>query len=191
MQINQQINLKCKSGCKDQESIQSSTTLDPGYHWKSDKHTVKHHKREPRGQPFPSRWPQGTYINDAHKDTANTRQKNHNIHKSSTALKQSVKYFIGGLKTFSQHQPRPYSVVDQNIFGKVTKNTTNTTAKRPAPPSRRPQGYKEQIRQHNTHQHEALSTKTLHKRGTLLEQSVKILSLEGLNPFHGTNLDLS
>ena len=40
---------------KDQESIQSSTTLDTRYKWKSDKLTVRHHKREPRGQPFPSR----------------------------------------------------------------------------------------------------------------------------------------
>ena len=32
--------------------------------------TIGHHKREPRGQPFPSRWPQGT-----HKGIANTRQK--------------------------------------------------------------------------------------------------------------------
>ena len=37
-------------GCKDQESIQSSTTPDPGYQWESDKLTVRHHKREPRGQ---------------------------------------------------------------------------------------------------------------------------------------------
>ena len=44
-----------KKGCKDQESIQSSTTPDPGYQWESDKLTVRHHKREPRGQPFPSR----------------------------------------------------------------------------------------------------------------------------------------
>ena len=36
-----------KKGCKDQESIQSSTTPDPGYQWKSDKLTVIHHKREP------------------------------------------------------------------------------------------------------------------------------------------------
>ena len=26
---------------------------------KSDKHTIRHHKQEPRGQPFPSRGPQG------------------------------------------------------------------------------------------------------------------------------------
>ena len=36
-----------KKGCKDQESIQSSTTPDPGYQWESDKLTVRHHKREP------------------------------------------------------------------------------------------------------------------------------------------------
>ena len=28
--------------------------------WKSDKITVKHYKQEPRGQPFPSWWPQGS-----------------------------------------------------------------------------------------------------------------------------------
>ena len=41
---------------KDQESIQPSTTPDPGYQWKSDKFTIRHHKRELKGQPFPSRW---------------------------------------------------------------------------------------------------------------------------------------
>ena len=37
---------------KDRESIQSSTTPDSGYQWES-KLTIRHHKREPRGQPFP------------------------------------------------------------------------------------------------------------------------------------------
>ena len=46
---------KSKKGGKDQESIQSSTTLDPGYQWESDNVTIRHHKREPRGQSFPSR----------------------------------------------------------------------------------------------------------------------------------------
>ena len=32
---------------KDQESIQSSTTPDPGYQWESDNVTIRHHKREP------------------------------------------------------------------------------------------------------------------------------------------------
>ena len=31
-----------KQGCKDQESIQSSTIPDPGYQWESDKLTVGH-----------------------------------------------------------------------------------------------------------------------------------------------------
>ena len=35
----------------DQESIQSSTTPDPGYQWESDNFTLRHYKREPRGQP--------------------------------------------------------------------------------------------------------------------------------------------
>ena len=39
--------------------IQSSTAPDPGYQWESDNFTIRRHKREPRGQPFPSRWPQG------------------------------------------------------------------------------------------------------------------------------------
>ena len=40
---------------KGQESIQSSTTPDLGYQRESDSVTIRHHKREPRGQPFPSR----------------------------------------------------------------------------------------------------------------------------------------
>ena len=46
---------KSKKEGKDQESIQSSTTPYPGYQWESDNVTIRHHKREPRGQPFPSR----------------------------------------------------------------------------------------------------------------------------------------
>ena len=30
---------------KDQKSIQSSTTPDPGYQWESDNLTIRHHKR--------------------------------------------------------------------------------------------------------------------------------------------------
>ena len=46
---------KGKKKGKDQELIQSSTTPDPGYQWESDNFTIRHHKREPRGQPFSSR----------------------------------------------------------------------------------------------------------------------------------------
>ena len=40
---------------KDQASIQSSTTPDPGYQWESDNVANRHHTPEPRGQPFPNR----------------------------------------------------------------------------------------------------------------------------------------
>ena len=40
---------------KDQESIQSSTKPDPGSYWEGDHFILRHHKREPIGQPFPSR----------------------------------------------------------------------------------------------------------------------------------------
>ena len=53
------IGLQSKKEGKARESIQSSTTPDPGYQWESDNVTIRHHKREPRGQPFPSRCPQG------------------------------------------------------------------------------------------------------------------------------------
>ena len=42
--------IQSKKDDKDQESIQSSTTPDPGYPWESNKLTVRHHKRELRGQ---------------------------------------------------------------------------------------------------------------------------------------------
>ena len=40
---------------KYQDSIQSSTTPGPWHQWKSDNATIRHHKRETRSQPFPSR----------------------------------------------------------------------------------------------------------------------------------------
>ena len=49
------LNEQSKKEGKYQESIQSSMTPDPGYQWESDNVTIRHHKREPRGQPFPSR----------------------------------------------------------------------------------------------------------------------------------------
>ena len=37
---------------KYQESIQSSTTPGPGYQKESNNLTIRHNKREPRGQPL-------------------------------------------------------------------------------------------------------------------------------------------
>ena len=46
---------KSKKEGKDQESIQSRATPNPGHQWESGNFTIRQHKREPRGQPFPSR----------------------------------------------------------------------------------------------------------------------------------------
>ena len=68
---------KSKKKSKDQESIQSSTTPDPEYQWECDNITIRHHKRESRGQPFPSRWPQG--INRQTRTKAYQNQDRYNI----------------------------------------------------------------------------------------------------------------
>ena len=78
---------------KDQESIQSNTTPEPGYHiGKRQKHKKTSHicTREPRGQPFPIRL-QGT-----DKTVKKTHTKHKKIHKRCTALKQSVRKLLGG-----------------------------------------------------------------------------------------------
>ena len=46
---------KVSKGAKIKNRYNQRTTPDPGYQWESDKLTVRHHKREPRGHPFPSR----------------------------------------------------------------------------------------------------------------------------------------
>ena len=48
------------------------------------------------------------------------------------------------------------SDVDQDTFGKVTKHNTHHSQEiSPFPAGDRPQGYKEQTRHYNTHEHEA------------------------------------
>ena len=42
--------IQSKKDVKDQESIQSSTTPDPGYQWESNKLTVRNHNRELKDQ---------------------------------------------------------------------------------------------------------------------------------------------
>ena len=69
----------------------------------------RHHKREPKGQPFLSRWPQSTYKQTRTKHSQHkTEQKHKKIHKRSTALERSVKYFTGGLKPVLRRQPHPW-----------------------------------------------------------------------------------
>ena len=75
---------KSKKGSKDQESVQSSITPDPGYHMeKWQKSTIKHRKQEPRGQPFPSRCPQGSNEQTRKHDKHNAPQKKYRLGKVS------------------------------------------------------------------------------------------------------------
>ena len=55
---------------------------DPGYQWESDKLTVIHYKREPRGQPFPS---------SDHKTQINRRTQRHNKQETEKNIKRSTK----------------------------------------------------------------------------------------------------
>ena len=51
---------KSKKGGKNQVSIQSSTTPDPGYHMGSDKTQLNITNKSQEVSPFPSRGPQGS-----------------------------------------------------------------------------------------------------------------------------------
>ena len=63
--------------CKDQESIQSSTTPDPGYQWESDKLTEDTTNESQEVSPFPA-GDHEAHINRRAQNIANTRQ-NKNI----------------------------------------------------------------------------------------------------------------
>ena len=72
-----QVLSQSKKGCKDQESIQSSTTPDPGYQWESDKLTVDTTNESQEVSPFPA-GDHKAHINRHAQNIANTRQ-NKNI----------------------------------------------------------------------------------------------------------------
>ena len=69
--------MQSKKEGKDQESIQSSTTPDLGYESESDNVTIRHHKREPRGQPFSQQVTTRHQQKDEHESI--TKQDRNNI----------------------------------------------------------------------------------------------------------------
>ena len=73
-------------------------TQDTNGKVKKQQLTNRHHRREPKGQPFPSRWPQGINKQRARKHNKHKTEIIRMIHKRSTTLERSVKYFTGGLK---------------------------------------------------------------------------------------------
>ena len=87
-----------KKWCKDQESIQSSTTPDPGYQWESDKLTEDTTNESQEVSPFPA-GDHKAHINRRAQNIANTRQnKNIKDPQRSTALETIfVKIFRGSM----------------------------------------------------------------------------------------------
>ena len=71
-----------KLGCKDQESIQSSTTPDPGYQWESDRLTVDTTNESQEVSPFQA---------GDHKAHINRRAQRHSKHKTEQKHKRSTK----------------------------------------------------------------------------------------------------
>ena len=90
---------KSKKGCKDQESIQSSTTPDPGHQRESNKPRVRHHNESLEVSPFPA-GDHKAHINRRARTQAQQTEdrKNTKDPQKSTAPERSVKYFTGGLK---------------------------------------------------------------------------------------------
>ena len=89
-----------KKGGKDQESIQSSTTPDPGHHMRKwQKHNKTSHTREQRIQPLPSRWTDKKAWQTWNINHENDPQKKHHL------VTVSKNTFISGLKLVSWRQP--------------------------------------------------------------------------------------
>ena len=86
---------------KDQESIQSSTTSDPGYHWESNKLTIRHNKRETSG------WPQGNNKQRRTKALQTHDRNNMNDPQKKYRLGMVSKKITGGLKPVYWRQPHP------------------------------------------------------------------------------------
>ena len=79
-----------------------------------------HHKLEPRGQPFPSSWTQGTNKQTCTKAEQTQDRKTQMAHKkvppcNGQVLPEGLNQFYGANLTFN-------SDVDQDTFGKVTKH---------------------------------------------------------------------
>ena len=63
------ISYQSKKKGKGQESIQSSTTPDPGYQWESDNFTIRHYIESPEVSPFSA---------GDHKASINRHARKHN-----------------------------------------------------------------------------------------------------------------
>ena len=105
-----------KEVSKDQESIQSSNTPDPGHHMgKSQKHKKTSHTREPIDSPFQSGGHKATWNRQISMTKTKTKHKiTKMIHKRSTALEWSLRKLLEGLYMFDGTNFTPISNVDQD-----------------------------------------------------------------------------
>ena len=92
---------------KDHKSINQIPNLTQDANGKVTHSELDITKREPIGQPFPSRCPQGINKQTRKKDNIQKTEITWIIHNRSNAIERSVKYFTGGLKPVSQRQPHP------------------------------------------------------------------------------------
>ena len=86
----------------DQESIQSSTTPDPGYQWESDNFTIRHHKREPKGHPISKQVTTRHQQTDVHESITKEDRNNINDSQKKHLLgKVSKHILLEGLSRFN------------------------------------------------------------------------------------------
>ena len=79
--------VKVSKWCKYQESIQSSTTPDPGYQWESDKLTADTTNESQEGSPFPA---------GDHKAHINRRAQRHSTKQKKKHTKYPLKKYRFG-----------------------------------------------------------------------------------------------
>ena len=91
-----------KKADKDQESIKSRTTPDPGYQWESDNVTNRHHKREQKRSALSQQVTTRHQQTDVHESITKQDRNNINDPQRSTALERSVKnILLEGLNRFN------------------------------------------------------------------------------------------
>ena len=95
--------------------------------WKSEKKHKKHHKQEPRGQPFPSRWPAGRKEQTGQYERQIRNTNNKKNPQKKHRLDMLCKKITGGLIHFLEYLPIPFSDVHQDklIIGLHDRSLTH------------------------------------------------------------------
>ena len=89
---------KVSKGAKIRNPHHQAPHLTQNTNWNVTNSTVRHHKREPSDKPFPAGDHKAHRNRRVQRHSKHKTEKTLKIHKRSTALEWSVKYFTGGLK---------------------------------------------------------------------------------------------